>query len=145
MEYSFRKNKITGGIGADDRYWESLEEGAFRLCRCADCKTWMWPAHYRCGQCGSWDQEWETVEPRGTVYSWTRTWYSFDRVKEREADVPYVVILAEIPEANGARVLGVLKGSEENLKIGAPVVGAIDAPSGKTKGYAAIRWALAEA
>lgn len=26
MDYSFRRNRIVGGIGADDRYWESLGE-----------------------------------------------------------------------------------------------------------------------
>ncbi|WP_293040565.1 hypothetical protein [Mycobacterium sp.] len=41
MQYSFRNQWITGGIGADDRYWEALEEGVFELPRCADCKRWM--------------------------------------------------------------------------------------------------------
>ena len=27
MTYQFSENRISGGIGADDRYWESLEEG----------------------------------------------------------------------------------------------------------------------
>lgn len=143
VEYSFRKNRIIGGIGADDKYWEGLEEGEFRLCRCAECKQWMWPAHWRCGKCGSWEQEWVALEPVGTVFSWTRTWYSFDRVRERAEDVPYVVILAEMPAAGGARVIGVLKGSEEGLRIGAPVRGSIDPPSEKSKGYAAIRWSIA--
>jgi uncharacterized OB-fold protein len=142
MEYSFYKHKIVGGIGADDKYWEGLEEGEFRLPRCADCKKWMWPAHWRCAKCGSWEQEWVKLDPVGTVFSWTRTWYAFDRVKERAGDIPYVVVLAEIPASDGARVLGVLKGSEEGLKIGAPVRGSIDPPSEKSKGYAAIRWSL---
>ena len=142
MTYAFLENKITGGIGADDGYWEGLEEGEFRLARCPDCNTWRWPAHWRCAQCGGWGQEWVAVEPEGTVFSWTRTWYAFDRTQERAEDVPYVVVLAEIPAAGGARVLGVLKGSEEGLSIGAPVRGTIDPPSEKSKGYAAIRWWL---
>lgn len=142
MEYSFRKNRITGGIGADEKYWEALEEGAFRLPRCVACQRWMWPAHHRCAECGSWDQEWVDVEPKGTVYSWTRSHGAFDRTPERAEDVPYVVVLVQIESVPEARVLGVLKGSDQGLKVGAPVVGSIDPPSPKTKGYAAIRWSL---
>jgi uncharacterized OB-fold protein len=142
MDYSFYTNRIPGGIAADDRYWESLEEGTFRLSRCAGCREWMWPAHWRCGECGSWEVTWEDVEPVGSVYSWTRTWYAFDRIAERADDVPYVVVLVELPHAGGARILGVLKGDDTALRIGAPVTGSIDPPSSKTKGYATIRWSL---
>lgn len=144
MQYSFHTQRISGGIGADGRYWEALEEGNFELPRCADCKRWVWPAHFRCGQCGCWQLLWQPVEPVGTVYAWTRCWYTFDRTIERVPEVPYVVVLAEIPAADGARVIGVLRGAEELLRIGAPVRGHIDAPSAKTKEYATIRWELAE-
>jgi acetyl-CoA acetyltransferase len=42
------------------------------------------------------------VEPHGTVYAWSRTWYAFDRVIERKAQVPYVVVLAEIPHVGNS-------------------------------------------
>jgi uncharacterized OB-fold protein len=143
VEYGFRSHRITGGIGADERYWESLEEGHVRLPRCAGCKRWMWPAHFRCGDCGSWDQLWEEVEPTGTVYTWTRSWYVFDRTKERAEDVPYVVVVAELPGAGGARVIGVLDGPDDGVRVGAPVRGHIDRPSARSKGYPALRWSLA--
>jgi len=142
MTYQFLENRISGGIGADDRYWESLEEGHFRLPRCAECLRWMWPAHWRCPECGCWEQEWVDVEPVGTVFAWTRTWYSFDRVRERADQVPYVVVVAEIPAAGEARVLGMLGGSEEGLEIGTPVHGIIAPPSPVSKGYATIQWVL---
>lgn len=135
---------ITGGIGADRGYWDGLAAGEFRLPRCPDCGTWRWPAHFRCGRCGGWEQEWVAVEPVGSVYTWTRSWYAFDRTKERAEDVPYVVVLAEIPAAGNARVLGVLKGTEDGLRVGAPVTGSIDPPSGRSKGYPAVRWALGD-
>lgn len=134
--------RIAGGIGADGAYWSGLAEGRFKLCRCAECATWMWPAHHRCGACGAWDQEWVEVEPRGRVFAWTRTWYGFDRTRERAADLPYVVVLAEIPAAGGARVLGVLDGDDAGLKIGAAVTGRILSASPKSKGYPSISWAL---
>jgi uncharacterized OB-fold protein len=136
--------RITGGIAADDEYWQALGRGEFRLCQCAECHEWMWPAHFRCGKCGSWDQQWVQVEPEGTVYSWTRTWYAFDRTKERAEDLPYVIVLAELPHAGCIRVLGVLKEDDSRLHIGAKVKGSIDPPSPKTKNYPALHWVLAE-
>ena len=130
---SFRDHRLAGGIGADDRYWEALEAGEFRLPRCAGCGRWTWPAHWRCGECGSWEFDWTALQPRGSVYSWTRTWYAFDRTKERAQDVPYVVVLAEIDGAGGARAMGVLAGDDAGLKIGAPVAGTILPPSEKAK------------
>jgi len=142
MAYSFEQHKILGAIAADDEYWRGLEDGVFKLPRCASCKTWTWPAHHRCGQCGSWEFEWVTLEPKGKIFAYTRTQYAFDRVPERKEDVPYVTVVTEIPEAGGARVMGVLKGDETGLKIGANVRGTIDPPSAKTKFYPAIRWEI---
>lgn len=142
MSYSFEQHRIFGGISADEEYWKGLEDGEFRIPRCAGCGLWTWPAHFRCGECGSWDFNWQAVEPVGRVFSWTKTWMSFETVKERASQVPYVTVLAEIPHAGKARVLGVLKGSEEGLKVGAPVRGTIEPPSEVTLGHAAIRWSL---
>jgi acyl-CoA reductase-like NAD-dependent aldehyde dehydrogenase/uncharacterized OB-fold protein len=138
------KTPITGNINADEEYWEGLEAGEFRLPRCAGCGRWTWPAHFRCGACGSWDFEWTRIEPTGTVYSWTRTHYAFDRTKARAPQVPYVTVLAEVDGTDGARVLGVLAGDEAALRIGARVVGHIEPPSEQTLGYPAIRWTIAD-
>jgi uncharacterized OB-fold protein len=140
---TFRDRKITAGIGADDPYWEALEAGQFRLPRCAGCGRWTWPAHWRCGECGSWEFEWAARAATGTVYSWSRTWYAFDRTKERSGDLPYVVVLVEVDGAGGARVLGVLDGDDAPLVIGARVTGTILPPSEKTKGYPSVVWSVA--
>lgn len=142
MEYQFLRNRIPGGVGADDRFWESLEEGHFRLCRCADCKAWQWPPHFRCAACGGWEQEWVDRELRGTLFTWTRTHMAFETVRERAGDLPYTVGVVEIPDTGGARVIGILDGDTEHVRIGRPVHGVIDPPSEKTKGYATVRWIL---
>jgi uncharacterized OB-fold protein len=142
MEFSLEQHRIIGGIGADDEYWRALSEGSFKLPRCSSCQRWTWPAHYRCGVCGAWDFKWAALEPVGVVYAWTRSWYTFERVSERAADVPYVTVLAEIPKADGARVLGILRASEPALHIGAAVRGVILPPTEKSKGYPSIQWEL---
>ncbi len=145
-EYSFQRHKIAGGIGADDEYWRYLEEGELRIPKCRNCHGWTWPAHFRCGTCGSWEFEWCPLDVAGTIsgtiYSWTRSWYAFDRVAERAEDLPYVTLLVEIEGAGGARLLGMLQGNEDALAVGMPVRGSILAPSEKTKGYPSLVWEM---
>ncbi|MCC2602388.1 Zn-ribbon domain-containing OB-fold protein [Sphingopyxis yananensis] len=144
MDYKFEQVKIVGGIGADDEFWRGLERGEFCLPTCASCNTWMWPAHFRCGSCGAWEMRWNVVEPKGKIFTWTRSWYAFDRVSERAEDVPYVSAVVEIPHAGGARVMGMFDGTMDGLnedpRIGTDVVGHILPPSEKTKGYPSIVW-----
>ena len=149
MEYSFRQHRLIGFYDAGDEFWEALEEGVFRLSRCGGCHRWNWEAingspTFRCGDCGSWDVVWEEIEPVGTVYAWIRTNQPFDGVMERKEDVPYVTVETEIGGPGGPRVVGVLKGSDDGLRVGARVRGSIDPPSPKTKGYPSVRWALAD-
>jgi uncharacterized OB-fold protein len=145
MQYSFEEHRIVGGNGADDEYWRGLERGVFQLPRCAGCRRWTWPAQFRCGQCGSWEFEWVPLEPNGIIFSWTRSFYAFDRVVERRADLPYVTVVTELPGADGARVIGVLKGDETGLRIGTAVRGTIDPPCEKSKWYPSIRWEIVRA
>ena len=46
------KTRISGNIGADDPYWESLQAGLFRLPAAPGSGRWTWPAHWRCGAAG---------------------------------------------------------------------------------------------
>lgn len=134
--------RIRGGIGADEEYWVALERGEFKLPRCSACHTWMWPAHFRCGHCGSWEIAWEAVEPVGTIYTWTRNHAVSDVIKERRADLPYVTVLVELPQAGGARVAGVLEGDGGAVRIGAAVRGVVRPPDARAKGYATMAWEL---
>ena len=136
------RRPIKGGIAGDAPFWDALDRGEFKISQCADCKTWIWPAHFRCGACGSWNIVWTDVAPQGTLYSWTRTHYVTAAIKERALDLPFVVVLVELPGAGGIRIDGVLAGSEEGLRIGALVYGVIAPASEKSKGYTSMTWAL---
>ncbi|QGN54618.1 Zn-ribbon domain-containing OB-fold protein [Novosphingobium sp. Gsoil 351] len=91
--------------GADAPYWHGLAEGRLLLPRCGGCDRWMWPAGHRCGQCGNSDIRWIEREPRGTTFSWTRTWHRFGLTEALE--LPFATVLAEIDEC-GVRLLGLL-------------------------------------
>lgn len=137
--------RIRGGIGADEPYWKAIEEGGFKISRCAGkCGEWMWPAHFRCGTCGSWDVEWQDVEPTGAIYTWTRNHLVSDVLKERRPDIPYVTVLVALPQAGGARVAGVLAGDDSQLRIGAPVRGIPQPPQERSRGYATMTWEIVE-
>lgn len=124
----------------DEPFWEALGRGVVELPRCGSCDEWLWPVRPACPHCHLTDMAWVPVEPEGTVYSWTRTWYPF--VAERADALPYVVVVAELPGAGGSRVLGVLDGDDDGLCIGARVSGRI-APAGpESLDLPALRWVL---
>jgi uncharacterized OB-fold protein len=86
-------------------FWEGIAAHELRLQQCAGCGTWIWGPQWRCGSCGSFELAWPTVEPRGEVFSWTRTWHPV--APEVAADVPYTVALVALPACGQRRLLGI--------------------------------------
>lgn len=127
--------------GHDRPYWEGLVEGELRLQRCGACATWIWGPQSVCGECFSVDIGWDTVEPRGTVYSWARSRYPF--IEELAGKVPYVTVLVELPGAGGRRVLGIVDDDdvERDPVIGEQVTGVIE----QAEPWPLLRWRYAEA
>ena len=112
----------------DGPFWEGLAANALRMQRCGQCGTWTWPPQWRCGECGSWEMAWEAVAMTGKVHAFTHTRHAF--TAERQGKVPFVNLLVELPQAGGARLLGVLTGPEDGLAIGAPLEGYV-VPAGE--------------
>lgn len=126
--------------GLDGPYWDGLAQGELRLQCCAECRSWIWSPQPRCGTCGAWDPPWQATPMCGEVYSWTRSHHAF--APEVAAFVPYVTLLVALPEAGGRRLMGLLVGPEEGLRIGAPVEGVIQAASPLTRDTPLLRWKL---
>jgi uncharacterized OB-fold protein len=127
--------------GLDEPYWTGLREGEVRIQRCSSCRTWIWAPQWRCSACGGYDLEWEAVEPKATVFSWCRTFHGF--APSLKAFLPYVTLLAELPQAGGRRLLGILVGPQEGLKIGAELEGVIQPASEVTSNWPVLRWRMA--
>lgn len=124
----------------DAPYWEGLGDGTLRIQRCSRCRSWRWPADWRCGGCGSYELGWEDVEPRGVVYSWIRT---RQPLVPAYADlVPYVNVLVELPHAGGARLMGLLTGDSEAIEVGRTVSGTFRAPTPRTIDLPVLTWSL---
>lgn len=126
--------------GAEARYWRSLSEGRLELPRCVGCGRWHWPAVWRCGDCGSWEQAWHEVAMRGTVFSWTRTWHAFAGAEA--LPLPYVSMVVELPQAGSLRLLGILEGDASALRLGAAVQGLAARTAFDGDSIPAIRWSL---
>ena len=132
---------ITGPLGAEGRYWEALAEGHLELPQCAACRRWHWPAVWRCGKCGSWEHYWREVPLTGAIFTWTRTWHKFAGTER--LDKPFVTLLVSLTDVP-VRLLGVLEGVEEGVRIGAAVTGCIDHTRFGDQSVPAIRWRLSQ-
>jgi hypothetical protein len=122
----------------DHPYWAGLADGVLRVQRCARCAAWQWPADWRCPTCGSYEFEWPRVEPQGRIYSWTRTHYPF--VPGYADLLPYVTVLVELPQAGGARLLGLLRDSATDPRIGEEVLGEFEPARPETVDLPVVRW-----
>lgn len=126
------------GLGADERYWQALDQGRLELPRCASCRRWSWPAPFRCSECGAAEAEWDAVEPVGVIYSWTRTWHNFGGAEA--LGLPYVSVLVEVPAAGGIRLLGLFDNELPPPSIGLPVTGKVVATEAFGRSIPAWRW-----
>lgn len=125
--------------GAEASYWKGLAEGRLLMPRCRDCGQWHWPSVYRCSHCGSWEQGWEEVEPRGEVYTWTRTFHRFqgiDRIKH-----PFASVVVRLDPV-GSHLMGMLELPAEDtpVAIGDRVKGRFDWVEAKRGTIPVIIW-----
>jgi uncharacterized protein len=131
---------VTGQVGAEGPYWDALAEGRLVLPRCAGCGKWHWPAVWRCGECGGWEQEWVEQAFAGTIFAWTRTHHRFGGTEA--IPLPYVTALVEL-DGSGVRLQGFLEGDEAAVRIGANVKGRADRITFNDAPVPMIRWSLA--
>ena len=111
--------------GPEAPWWQGLAAGRLMMPRCRDCGRWYWPAVYRCGACGSWEQGWEAVAPRGVIYTWTRTHQNFqglDRIRH-----PFASVVVTVDDV-GVQLMGMLAlaAADTPVAIGDRVTGRFD-------------------
>jgi len=136
----FQLDKPLPGINEDTApYWEGTRAGLLRVQRCRRCRGFQWGPEWICHRCLAFDLEWVEVAPRGRIYSWERAWHPVHpALRERG---PYLVVLVELPEAGGVRMLGNLLGDPtQAVEIGAPVEAAFEPHDEATPPFTLVQW-----
>ena len=106
-------------------FWDGLREGRLRVQRCSTCRTWQFGPEWLCHRCHTFDPAWVDLAPQGLIHSWERVWHpSHPSLKDHG---PYLVVLVELPAADGVRLLGNLLGDPlQDVRIGAAVSGVFE-------------------
>lgn len=94
------------GIGPDAitrPFWEACARRELRLQRCAGCGRFRQPPSPGCPRCGSARSDWPLVSGRGTVFSYTVVHHA--AVPPLASEVPYNVVVVELDDAPGARLI----------------------------------------
>lgn len=111
--------------GLDLPHHEGLRAHRLVVPRCPGCATWQWPPEVVCWNCHRFGLEWVEVAPRGRVFSWTRTWHPAR--PDLGSRLPYLILLVELPDAGGIRLLGNLVGpGDQEIRCGDQVTGVFE-------------------
>src|SRR5262249_21970983 len=84
-------------------FWDACRRRELRLQRCADCGRFRQPPLPGCPRCGSPRSQWSPASGRGRVYSYTIVHHA--AVPALAAAVPYAMVVAELDDAPGARLI----------------------------------------
>ena len=125
------------GDPIDRPFWDGLTAGELRIPSCSGCGRWTWPPQWRCGLCGSWDMAWRPVAMTGIVHSLTCVRHPF--TPAMAGRTPFANLLVELPQAGGARLMGVLEGPGDSLAIGSPLTGDVMT---EADGHLVLRWRM---
>lgn len=125
--------------GLDAPFWEGLREERLLLQRCQDCSGWQWGPEFVCHRCRSFDLAYQETEATGLIYSHERVWHPVHPALREQG--PYVVVLVELPQADGVRLVGNLLGDPlQELVIGAPVRGVFEHHRDQDPAHTLLQW-----
>jgi len=98
-------------------YWEAAARGEFAIQRCRACRSYVHPPRDACPRCASTDLGGERVSGHGTVYSFTIGHHAASGIP-----TPFALVLVELDEQPGLRVLGnLLEFPLDQVRVGMPV------------------------
>lgn len=104
---------------ANQYFWGSLKRNRLELQHCEKCDYVRFPTSERCPECWESGSTWRSVEPIGTVWSFT-TYHRPLHPDLRDA-VPYTVALVELD--SGPVIPGRITGAVGAITVGTRVEG----------------------
>ena len=100
----------------DDRdtggFWQAARRHQLAILTCDQCAAVLHMPRAYCHTCGSWKSHWEPVSGLGRLYSWT----TVEHQVHPAFPVPYTIVLVELSEQPGVRLMGYLPGAPELAK-----------------------------
>jgi uncharacterized OB-fold protein len=128
--------------GLDATYWEGTRRHELWVQRCRACGTWQWGPEWICHGCRSFDVGWEQVTPQtGRIYSWERVWHPVHPALAEAC--PYTVLLVELPQAGGVRMVGNLVGdASQAFTIGDEVTASFEDHDDAGTPFTLVQWRL---
>ena len=120
-------------------YWKAAREGRLMVQKCRGCGLHQWGPEWICHECHSFDLDWAEVKPRGRIYSWERPHHPVHPALNGHG--AYTIVLVELPEAGGIRMVGnLLCAADAEVTIGAEVEAVFEAHEEATPPYALVQW-----
>jgi uncharacterized protein len=97
----------------DDRdtagFFEAARRGELVVRACASCGAFLHLPRAYCRHCGSWEGRWVQVAGGGRLHSWTVV----EHQVHPSYPVPYTIVLVELDDAPGVRLVGSIAGSPQ--------------------------------
>lgn len=111
-------------------YWDAPRSGRLEILRCQSCGAWIHYPQPRCPACLGTDVAPTRVSGRGTVASFTVT--HFAPTPALADSLPITLVMVELEDAPGVRVVTNLVGGAEQVRIGLPVEVTFEERDGET-------------
>lgn len=123
-------------------YCEGTRAGKRVIQRCRGCGCHQWGPQWICHRCRSLDLGWAEVAPRGRVWSWQRPHHPVHPALNGFG--PYTIVLVELPEADGVRMVGsLLCPPDAPVAVGAAVEAVFEPHDEATPPCTLVQWRLA--
>ena len=116
-------------------FWDAVARRRLVVQQCAVCARWIWQPKPVCPWCNAIEPVWTEVAGDARVASWTVVHAPVLPVWEFK--IPFTIVLAELTEAPGVRMVGQLLDDRGELVLGTPVIDFADRLS--------LRWRVDEA
>jgi len=108
--------------GRNADFYRYLATGRLHVQHCEDCARALHPPRYGCPRCGSQSLAFLPSEGRGRLFSWTVTHRPVDPGWAER--IPYATVVVEMAE--GIRLVGAWRGTNEELALDLPVVAEVE-------------------
>lgn len=130
---------VPAADGLDAPYWQAVAEERLVLQRCNRCDAWQWGPEWTCHHCHSFDLAFVEVPQIARIYSYERVWHPVHPALNEQG--PYIVVLVEFPEHDGARMVGNLVGdAQQTVEIGAAVRAVFEHHRDADPPYTLVQW-----